>query len=153
MSDWISDEEWEIIVQNVPIVSVDLIIECPDGIVLGRRSNEPAKGEWFVPGGRVRKNESLKSAVHRIGREELGVDLEIREMIGTFEHFYETSEIGCDKHYVAHGFQTWTEQTTFEADTQHGEISPFTQMPQDLHEYVVDYLREIDVDYLNDYDL
>ena len=138
MSDWISDKGWETIVRNVPIVSVDLIIECLGGI---------------VPGGRVRKDESLKSAVHRIGREELGIDLEIREMIGTFEHFYETSEIGCDKHYVAHGFQTWTEQTMFEADTQHGEISPFTQMPQDLHEYVVDYLREIDVDYLNDYDL
>ena len=52
----IPDAEWRTIVEHVPIVSVDLIVTHDDGIVLGKRTNEPAKGEWFPPGGRVRKH-------------------------------------------------------------------------------------------------
>jgi hypothetical protein len=33
--DWIQPREWEIIVRNVPIVSVDLVVCSPDGVVLG----------------------------------------------------------------------------------------------------------------------
>lgn len=142
MSDWIANEEWETIVENVPIVSVDLVVECPDGIVLGQRSNKPAKNEWFVPGGRVQKEELLEDAVHRIAMEELGVDIEICEQLGAFEHFYGTSEVGCTKHYVAHGFRGWTENIVFEPDTQHVQIATFEKIPQNIHQYVVDYLEE-----------
>lgn len=145
MSDWIPNEEWETIVDNVPIVSVDLVVECPEGIVLGQRSNEPAKGEWFVPGGRVRKGESLEDAVLRAGMEELGVDIEICEELGAFEHFYETSEVGGEKHYVAHGFRVWTDDSVFESDTQPGQLATFQELPQDLHEYVADYLEEAEL--------
>ena len=39
----------------------------------GLRSNPPAQGAWFVPGGRIRKNEPLALALDRIAREELGL--------------------------------------------------------------------------------
>ncbi len=149
MTDWIPSDEWEVIVENVPIVSVDLVVECPEGIVLGQRSNELAKGEWFVPGGRVQKGESLKAAVQRVGREELGVDVKIREPLGAFEHFYETSEVGCGKHYVAHGYRVWTEESDFELDTQHGKLATFEELPEDPHEYVVAYLEEADLTSVN----
>jgi colanic acid biosynthesis protein WcaH len=149
MSDWIPNDEWETIVNNVPIVSVDLVVECPNGIVLGKRSNEPAKAEWFVPGGRVQKRETIKDAVHRVAMEELGVDIEICERLGTFEHFYETSEVGCEKHYVAHGLRVWTEDSGFVSDTQHGQIATFEEPPQDLHEYVVEYLKESSLTSIN----
>lgn len=56
---YINDETWKSIVQSMPIPSVDLVVKCPDGILLGKRVNEPAKGEWFVPGGRIQKGEPL----------------------------------------------------------------------------------------------
>jgi colanic acid biosynthesis protein WcaH len=142
MSEWIPDEEWETIVENVPVVSVDLVVECPEGIVLGTRTNEPAKGEWFVPGGRVRKGERLEAAAHRIADEELGVSGEIQEALGAFEHFYETSAVGCSKHYVAHGYHVRTEATTFTPDGQHSEVAVFEEPPSELHEYVAAYLAE-----------
>jgi colanic acid biosynthesis protein WcaH len=37
MSEWISEGEWETIVRNVPIVSVDVVVKRSDGIVLGKR--------------------------------------------------------------------------------------------------------------------
>ena len=86
MSEWIPKDEWETIVRNVPIVSVDLVVKRSDGIVLGKRTNEPAKGEWFVPGGRVQKGETRVEAVHRITEEEFGVSVDVIESLGAFEH-------------------------------------------------------------------
>lgn len=78
----VSDEDWATVVRNVPLVSVDLVVETDDGVVLGKRENNPAKGEWFVPGGRVRKHERLTDAVHRVAREELGVEVSIERRLG-----------------------------------------------------------------------
>ena len=80
--EWIPDEVWSDIVEHVPIPSVDLLVVTDDGLLLAKRQNEPAKGEWFVPGGRIHKGESLEEAVHRVAREELGVDVVIDEEIG-----------------------------------------------------------------------
>ena len=107
MSDeWISDEDWRTIVANVPIVSVDLVVRREGGVLLGRRTNEPAKGAWFVPGGRVRKGETRREAVHRVASEELGSDVEIVESLGAFEHQYETADVDNvdSKHYLANGY-------------------------------------------------
>jgi hypothetical protein len=49
----IPPSEWRVIVENVPLVSVDLVVEHDGGVLLGKRENEPAQGEWFVPGGTV----------------------------------------------------------------------------------------------------
>jgi len=139
MSEWIPDDDWTTIVENVPIVSVDLLVECPDGFILGKRANQPAKGEWFVPGGRVRKNERLNAAVHRIAAEELGTDVDVRRSLGVFDHLYDDSEVGVAKHYVAHGYHVWADQTTFEAYDQHDALATFDGAPPDAHEYVEAY--------------
>jgi len=145
MSEWIADEEWETIVRNVPIVSVDLVVETPAGLVLGKRANEPAKGEWFVPGGRVRKGEKLEAAVHRIAREELAVNVDIKSTLGTYGHFYERSEVGTSKHYVAHGYHVRTGETELKSDSQHRALSVFETRPENIHEYVKQYLAAADL--------
>lgn len=142
MSECIPDDEWETVIRNVPIVSVDLVVECRNGVVLGKRSNEPAKGEWFVPGGRIVKGERLVEAVHRIANEELGVGVEICESLGAFEHFYDTSDVGHAKQYIAHGFHVWTDQVEFQTDDQHEKIKTFKSTPMDVHEYVREYFEQ-----------
>ena len=57
------------IIDATPLISIDLIIlNSNDEILLGKRNNRPAKGYWFVPGGRIRKNETLKQALSRIAK-------------------------------------------------------------------------------------
>lgn len=148
-SDWIPDDEWETIVRNVPIVSVDLVVCSPHGVVLGKRMNDPAKGEWFVPGGRVRKHERLTEAVHRLAREELGIeDVTVRESLGAYEHLYDTVDVdgGDGKHYLANGFVVDTDLGVEEMtlDDQHGDVRAFAseEFPADLHEYTAAYLRD-----------
>jgi colanic acid biosynthesis protein WcaH len=121
-------------------VSVDLLVECPEGAVLGKRENKPVQGGWFVPGGRVQKGERLRDAVDRVALEELATEIEIRDELGVFEHFYDTSEVGCSKHYVAHGYHVWTDETVFDADDQHTGMVTFGGLPTDLYEYVEAYI-------------
>ncbi|MBE1298305.1 MAG: NUDIX domain-containing protein [Alteromonadaceae bacterium] len=59
---------------------------------------------WFVPGGRVYKNENLSDAYARICQNELGIrlDYEKREFQGVYEHFYNNAmyDDNASTHYV-----------------------------------------------------
>lgn len=143
MSEWIPPAEWATIVEHVPIVSVDLVVLAGGGVVLGRRENDPAKGEWFVPGGRVWKFEPLEDTVHRVAEAELGVGVEIIERLGAYEHFYKRADVPDvdEKHYVANGFVVETDGSNMHADDQHGDVRVFENLPDSLYKYVAAYLR------------
>ncbi len=150
MTDWIPTDEWQTVVRHLPIASVDLVVAHDDGVVLGRRTNEPAKGRWFMPGGRLRKGERLLEAVTRVGKEELGVDVDVRRRLGVHDHVWETHDVPgvATKQYVSHGFlvePTADPVTGGPGDSQHDEIRVFRSRPQELHEYVATYLDEAGV--------
>lgn len=163
----VPDDDWRAIVEHVPLVSVDLLVRDGSGVVLGERTNEPAKGEWFVPGGTVFKGERLEEAVHRVAREELGTDVDVEERLGTYEHFYETSDVpGVDgKQYLATAFVVTpvgsgtgaagsesesgpesrsdaTPWTAAPGDDQHAEFRTVEGDEEGLHPYVRRYLRD-----------
>jgi colanic acid biosynthesis protein WcaH len=95
------------VVRDSPMASVDLVVRNPAGeVLLGRRTNRPAQGTWFVPGGRVLKGERLTEAFARIAREELGrsMELEAATPLGVYEHFYDDNFAGVPAlgtHYIA----------------------------------------------------
>jgi colanic acid biosynthesis protein WcaH len=61
------------VIDSTPLVSIDLLVENTDGkVLLGYRNNRPAKGYWFVPGGRILKDESMDDAFKRLTLAELG---------------------------------------------------------------------------------
>ncbi|WP_121820762.1 NUDIX domain-containing protein [Halostella salina] len=138
--DPIPHEDWRTIVANVPLVSVDLVVEHDGGVLLGRRTNEPAKGEWFLPGGTVHKNERRREAVHRVAEAELGESVTIQDQLGTVEHFYDTSEFDDvdSKHYLSTAYhcRPVADEPAFELDDQHGALRVVEPPYDDLHEYV-----------------
>ena len=103
---FLNKDEFAQVVRNTPLVSIDLIIRDPDQHVLVRlRTNEPAKGKWFVPGGVVRKYERLADAFARIVKAEIGLDASIDDakFVGVYEHLYDDNvfgEEGFGTHYV-----------------------------------------------------
>ena len=146
MSEWIPNNEWKTIVSNVPIVSVDLLVQYKNGILLGKRVNEPAKGHWFMPGGRVQKGETRSEAVHRIAEEELGLKVQIVESLGTFEHFYQKSDVDeiKTKHYLANGFVVDVLDGDPQPDDQHSDLRVFHSIPTPQHEYLREYFANSD---------
>ncbi len=106
-------DDFSSVIKNAPLISIDLIVKnFKKEILLGKRVNEPAKGCWFVPGGRVFKDETLDEAFNRISKEELSLDIKREEskFYGIYEHFYENNVFNDDfgTHYIvlAHEFMT-----------------------------------------------
>lgn len=107
---FLSDPVFSIVIDATPLVSLDLIVRNSAGqILLGERMNRPAQGYWFVPGGRIRKMESLSSAFERLTREELGLRFALTDavLLRPFDHFYQDSVFGDlpSTHYVAIAYE------------------------------------------------
>jgi ADP-ribose pyrophosphatase YjhB (NUDIX family) len=70
-------------------------IAVDDGrLLVVRRRNEPGRGSWSVPGGRVEPGETLQEAVVRELLEETGVEGVCMGLIGVAER------MGDDHHFV-----------------------------------------------------
>ena len=103
----LSTTDFKTAVQLLPLVSIDLLVVNEHGqLLVGRRLNPPAKGSWFVPGGRIRKGELLDDAFLRITLAELGTACarSASRSHGLYDHVYPDDFTGSDTnggtHYV-----------------------------------------------------
>lgn len=107
---WLNESDFHQVIVHAPLISLDFIVTNTQGQwLLGQRSNRPAKGSWFVPGGRVLKNETLDNAARRLTENELGEIYELNAMrfLGVYQHFYTDSIASPDvsTHYVVLAYQ------------------------------------------------
>ena len=122
----LSQERFRSLIDGAPLISIDLIVRNVCGhILLGHRLNRPAAGFWFVPGGRVLKNESISVAFERLTTNELGQAFSVTQAryIGLFEHFYDDSVFGDapSTHYIANGFELVVDEGLMLPKEQHDE--------------------------------
>ena len=85
------------LVANGVLIAFDLVCYDREGkVLLGLRRNAPAKNFWFVPGGRIHKNETLNSALGRISKDEIGVLLSAGDvrLLGLYDHIYSENVFG-----------------------------------------------------------
>jgi len=45
----LSDDVFQIVIDSTPLISIDILIKKDNKILLGRRTNKPAKGFFFQP--------------------------------------------------------------------------------------------------------
>ncbi len=69
----------------MPIVTVDLLIETGDGFLVVKRKNQPVKDGWWIPGGRMKKGESVEAAAVRKTKEEMSIDAKVARLIGVYD--------------------------------------------------------------------
>lgn len=106
MNSWLSNADFTQAVLALPLVSVDLVVINPAGeMLLGLRSNAPAKNWWFTPGARVCKNEALVDTLQRVLKTELNLPKLLfskAKLMGAWDHFYNESAFSANvsTHYV-----------------------------------------------------
>ncbi|HCB0452966.1 GDP-mannose mannosyl hydrolase [Klebsiella sp. JN_Kp127] len=102
---FLDDDAFKNVIKNTPLISIDLIIQNEKGeYLVGKRNNRPARGFWFVPGGRIQKNETLNNGFTRLIQNEIGIEMLRNEttFLGVFEHFYDDNYFNSEfsTHYI-----------------------------------------------------
>ena len=119
----INNRLYQQIVRVIPIPCVDIIVLDDYGqVLLARRVNEPAVGEWWFPGGRVHYLETRADAAVRKLREEC--DLEVVKLVelGTFDVIVDRSDDDNKSHSITTVFVAMVgANTTFTLDAQNSE--------------------------------
>ena len=140
---------FKIIVENTPLVSLDLCLIFDGKILLGQRNNEPLKGSWFTPGGRILKNESLHNCLCRVALTELGLRIDDRltfELMGAWDHFYPNSAVdkNISTHYVNLPYYAYFDtKPKISVDDQHAVLKWFDLKEvinsDQFHTYTINY--------------
>jgi len=143
----LDDATFKTIIDSTPLISIDILLKKDNKVLLGRRINKPAQGYFFSTGGRINKNETIDSAMVRIVKNELNIELKFMpEFIGVFEHFYDDSMYeDVSTHYVNLAYEYEVEEVLNLPTEQHNEYQWFTVSEllksKQVHKYVKDYFR------------
>ncbi len=150
---WLQPDTFAQVVELTPLVSLDLVLRDSERrILVGYRNNRPAQGTWFVPGGRVGKNETRAAAWSRITLSELGtrsLTFERARFLDVYEHLYPDNFAGrpdFGTHYVVLAYEIEVDPAELhlrQADAQHGGFlwlseAELVQRP-DVHPYTKAY--------------
>jgi colanic acid biosynthesis protein WcaH len=142
------EQEFKKIVENAPLVSIDLIVERNRKYAFGRRLNPPAKGMLFVPGGRIHKDQTIEDTFRLLTQRELGIACDIANAVflGMYEHFYSDSVVGdsVTTHYVVLAYLIRLgPEIEIDLSDQHAETYWLNQEDirgeKDVHKYSLAY--------------
>lgn len=139
------------VIEATPFVSIDLVIRNElQQVLLGYRRNRPAQHRWFVPGGRIRKNERTQDALQRIAQTELGIPAGQGKLLGVFDHIYDDNYYGVPDlgtHYVVFAYQfDINSGTKLNQDDQHARLRWWSVeellASEEVHDNTKLYFRE-----------
>lgn len=84
---WLPIEEFHAIYSRVPRLCVEVVVVEPGrGVLLTRRDIPPNEGAWHIPGGTVLFGEPLVATVKRVALDELGLEVDVGELLGYVEY-------------------------------------------------------------------
>lgn len=73
----------------IPIVCVDLVIPKNGDILLVKRTEPPAQGQWWTPGGRILHGETIEEASVRKAKAEVHLDCRLKKILGVTESIFD----------------------------------------------------------------
>lgn len=143
---FVPEELYGKILESVPIPCVDVVVMCGGEFLLGKRVNKPSQGEWSVFGGRVLKNETVKEAMVRKIKTEIGLEVQESdlEFLTYGETIYDNSNIeGVAAHTVNLAFKLeCNEKPKIKFDlSEDSEVQWFSKIDKDWNPYVVRVLE------------
>lgn len=130
----IPPKQYAYILANMPIICVDVAIFFEGKVLLVKRNNEPAKGEWWFPGGRLFKNESLETCALRKAKEETGLDCQVVKEI-----YHAVTDFGAI-HSINFCYLLLTESDNVVLDSQSKEFKWIDDIKEGYHPYMFNCL-------------
>ena len=92
-----NDNRWY---PQYPMIGISALILRDERMLLVKRSKEPSKGKWSIPGGRLELGETISEAVMREVLEECDVQIEIVRVIDVTDNILHDSDGRLSYHFV-----------------------------------------------------
>ena len=110
--------------KNFVFSCIDVIIIKNHSVLLTKRTQNPHKGSWHLPGNIIRKNETMSQAVKRAAKNELNLNVKIIKYVGVYEN------LNSFRHDVSHGFIVSRIYGKIKTDFQSEELKFFKKIPK-----------------------
>ncbi len=139
----IPQEDYNKILQTMPIACIDITVVSGGSVLLVKRKDAPAKGQWWVLGGRILKGEMMRDCAIRKTKEETGMDCHIGPIIHTDETIFEDGPNGIPVHSINSCFLVYPKANCINPvlDSHHTDYRWVNRIEPDLHIYVQRCLR------------
>ncbi|MDO8488401.1 MAG: NUDIX domain-containing protein [bacterium] len=121
--------EFKAIYSKVPRLCVDLIIRNKLGILLTLRVKNGYVGQWHLPGSTVYYQEEIASAIKRIAKEELGIEVQVDKFLGYIEYLNEAKWRGFG-YTVSLAFLCTSKNKALDLDDQVEQAQYFKVLPK-----------------------
>lgn len=144
----IDSELYRQILENMPIPCIDLVVHHCGKVLLVHRKEEPAKNEWWIPGGRIFKNEKFEDAAKRKLKEETGLNAIKIKDLGIQEYFSDKSifnNIETGTHAVAAIYLIEVENDEVKINNTSSEYRWVDKIEENLNPYVKEALKKAEV--------
>jgi len=129
---------YELITDSIPIASVEAIISKDDSLLFLRRKNSPAKGQWWFPGGRIRKGETLEETLYREVKEETGLQVIESELVNVY------SRIFNQRHDITIAYICKCKPDKITLNNEHSEYKYIKKLPKNIHPYLVEVINDLE---------
>ena len=110
--------------KNFVFSCIDVIIIKNHSVLLTKRTQNPHKGSWHLPGNIIRKNETMRQAVKRAAKNELNLNVKIKKYVGVYEN------LNSFRHDISHGFIVLPISGKIKTDFQSEELKFFKKIPK-----------------------
>jgi colanic acid biosynthesis protein WcaH len=146
---YIPQEDYNKILKIMPLACIDIAIVSHGSILLVKRKDPPAKGEWWVPGGRILKGETMKDCATRKAKEEIGIDCRVGPIIYTAETIFDDGPFGIPVHTINSCFLMYPKTIEFAChiDSHHEDYRWFDKVNKKLNIYVQNCLLNVGLNY------
>ncbi|MCL5970610.1 MAG: NUDIX domain-containing protein [Patescibacteria group bacterium] len=134
----IPEKTFRYVYSKAPRLCVDIVLKQEQGILLSKRLIPPSKGKWHFPGGTVLRGEKLEDTAKRVAKEEMGVEINIKENLGVIEYFGESTFGG---HAVSIVFLVEVVSGKIIGSYQAEEIEFFKTIPHPIILQAEEFLR------------
>ena len=141
---YINQKLYKKILEVLPVACADSVVVHGKKFLLGKRKNKPAKGGWFLIGGRIIKGEKLEDAARRHVSEETGIKrVKIKKFLGARETIYPDSAQGPSSHTVNFVYLAEINPAkTFSVSKESSEFKWFSKINKTWHPYAREMLRK-----------
>ena len=138
-TDFIPSNLYDQIMKWLPIVSVEAVIVINQSLLMLKRCNQPAAGQWWFPGGRIKKGESLEDALHREIKEETGLELATYKLINVY------SRVFPERHDITIAYLCKCKKSEIILNNEHSEYKLFKKTLPNLHPFILETIKDVTI--------